>query len=239
VTELERALVALGRELDLPAAPDLAAAVRSRLVAPSARRSWFRRRALVLAAAVLVVALAAALAIPSARSALLELFGLRGATIERVERLPALDPATGRRLGAPVSLERARESTSFRPLVPAEQEVRVFLDRAVPGAAVTFLWDDRRLLLTEFRGESTPYVQKSAGRGTRIEYTEVNGGIGYWLAGQRHVVVFRDAGGGVREVRLAGNVLLWEQGELTLRLEGARSKAEALEIAGTLRPAPV
>lgn len=239
MTELERALVALGRELDLPAAPDLAAAVRSRLVAPSARRSWFRRRALVLAAAVLVVALAAALAIPSARSALLELFGLRGATIERVERLPALDPATGRRLGAPVSLEQAGEAASFRPLVPAEPDVHVFLDRASPGGAVTFRWDDRRLLLTEFRGESTPFIQKSAGAGTRIEYIEVNRGAGYWLAGQRHVVVFRDAGGDVREARLAGNVLLWEQGELTLRLEGARSKAEALEIAGTLRPAPV
>ena len=45
MTELEQALVALGRELDVPAAPDLRRRVRERI----ARRSVRRRRLAVAA----------------------------------------------------------------------------------------------------------------------------------------------------------------------------------------------
>jgi hypothetical protein len=36
-------------------------------------------------------------------------------------------------------------------------------------------------------------------------------------------------------VLIRGNVLLWTRGELTLRLEGRLSKAQALRIARTIR----
>src|SRR5438094_536621 len=48
MTELERALVALGRELDIPAGPDLRSRVRERI-----ERKPRRRRAVVLAVALL------------------------------------------------------------------------------------------------------------------------------------------------------------------------------------------
>jgi hypothetical protein len=237
--ELEQALRAIGRDIAYPSTPQLAVVVGERIRAEPrrARFAWLRSRRLLVALAVLVLAVTAALAIPPARSALLRFFGLKGATIERVERRPVVDEITGRRLGVEVSLEEARAAVPFRLLAPAQEDVEVFLDRVI--GAVTFRWDDRRLFLTEFRGETTPYVRKSAGPGTRIEFVEVSGGPGYWLAGEPHVVVFRDARGFVREARVAGNVLLWERGELTLRLEGAASKEEALRIAGTLRRAPV
>src|SRR6266513_2375430 len=82
MTELERALVALGRELDIPAGPDLRSRVRERI-----ERKPRRRRAAVLAVA-LLVALGIALAVPPARSAILRFFHIGSVTIERVETLP-------------------------------------------------------------------------------------------------------------------------------------------------------
>jgi hypothetical protein len=238
VPELGPALRDLGRHVEFPPTPELALVVGQRLQAerPPPRRFALRRRSLVIALAALALAVGAAFAIPPARSAILELLGLRGVTIERVEGQPVFDRETGRRLGLPVSLEDARRAASFTPLVPRGADVQVTLDRRIPGAAVSFSWNDRRLLLTEFRGEATPFVEKSAGSGTRIEFVAVGESPGFWLTGERHLVVFRDARGRILESRAAGNVLLWERGEVTLRLEGARTKAEALAIAGTLRP---
>ncbi len=51
------------------------------------------------------------------------------------------------------------------------------------------------------------------------------------------MIVYRDREGMVREEpRTAGNVLLWDRGGVTYRLEGAATQRRALEILGTLRP---
>ena len=65
----------------------------------------------------------------------------------------------------------------------------------------------------------------------------VNGEPGFWIAGDFHEVLYLDANGEsiADSVRLAGNVLLWEQGDLTLRLESALTKSEALRIARSIR----
>lgn len=223
---LEAALRQVGAELEFPPEPQVAGRVAARL---SARRRTRRPWLIALAAAVLAVAVA--FAVPPARSALLRFFGIQGATIERVAERPVFTQQTNRKLGVPVTLEEARRRAPFPLLVP-DGAARVFYDADIP--AVTFDLSGR--LLTEFRGASTPYVEKSAGPGTAIEQTSVHGWFGYWLEGERHRVVFRDARGRVLESRAAGNVLLWEQSGLTLRLEGARTKAEALRTAGTLRP---
>jgi hypothetical protein len=59
---------------------------------------------------------------------------------------------------------------------------------------------------------------------------------GYWLTGAPHVISYVDADGVVVDetVRLAGNVLLWEQDGVTFRIESLLSRAEALEIASSL-----
>jgi hypothetical protein len=221
---LEAALRQVGAELAFPPEPQVASRVAARIAARRRRRPW------LVALAVAVVAVAVALAVPPARSALLRFFGLEGATIERVEEQPVFQQHSNRKLGRPVTLEQARELARFELLVP-DRFARVFYDADIP--AVTF--DLSGMLLTEFRGEATPYVQKSVGPGTDVEFTPVNGGDGYWLSGARHRVVFRDGRGRVLESRAAGNVLLWEQGSVTLRLEGAPTKADALRVAGTLR----
>ena len=90
MTELERALLALGDELAFPDAPDVSDAVLRHLSSGDAPRRRLNRRALVFAAAALVVALGAAMAVPQARTAILEFFGLRGATVQRVDSLPTV-----------------------------------------------------------------------------------------------------------------------------------------------------
>jgi hypothetical protein len=232
---LERALRDLGRDVEFPRAPDLADAVGRRLRAEPAprRRPRFAGRPLALGLAVLAAAVAAAFAVPQTRAAILDLLGIGGATIERVETLP---PAEERGLdvpGQPVSLEEAEQAAAFTLRAPDGYDA-IYLDRSFRGGLVSFVDRDERLVLTQFRGEATPYIQKSTAPGTRIDQVEVDERIGYWLTGRRHVVVFADDSGDVRERRVAGNVLLWERDGITYRLEGARTLAQALGVVESL-----
>lgn len=217
MTPLEHALVALGRELELPPAPDLVSAVRARL---EPRRS---RRPLVLAlAAAALVALAAALAVPQARSTILRFFHLGGVTIERVETLPpAQERPLAQGLGPPRTVGEARRQVTFEPLLPPGIH-RVYVDE---GALLALLNEHgKTVLLTEFGGGF--YMKKVLGGQTRVEQVRVGRDYGLWVAGARHV--FRMPS---RAPRMAGNVLLWTHGDVTLRLEGRLTKAEAVRLA--------
>jgi hypothetical protein len=110
----------------------------------------------------------------------------------------------------------------------------VYLDRDVPGGRISLLIG--RVLVMEFRGTSTPYVLKLIGPGTRAKFVRVNGSQGVYLSGALHQVVFQALNGQIRtdRVRLAGNVLLWQQGPVTLRVEGTRTLRQALDIARSL-----
>ena len=239
MSELELALLALGRELDWPSEPNLEPAVRRRLVAAPARRRLPARRTLAFAAAVLAVAVGAVMAVPQTRAAVLDLFGLRGVSIERVETLPPVPKAAPRLLlGERISLDEARERVDFDVVVPDAlgEPDEVWWQGSPPGGMVSFVYGsstEPRALVTEFRGTVREVVFKKAAAGTRIEPVEVDGQPGYWLSGEPHVFSYFDRRGEFRQelVRLAGNTLLWERGALTMRLEASISKAEALAIA--------
>ena len=85
-------------------------------------------------------------------------------------------------------------------------------------------------LLTEFRGQEA-YIEKLIEPEAKVERVDV-GDIGAWFE-EPHVLAFVDRNGRFREntARLAGKTLLWQQGDVTLRLEGQLSKEEALRIA--------
>jgi hypothetical protein len=238
--ELEQRLRQLGGELAWPPEPRLAPRVAARLAADScAPRATGRRRTLVLALAALALAVATALAVPPARSALLELLRIGGAEIERVETLPATPPAGPLELGEPVSLAEARRRAEYAPLVPRAlpEPDGVYFRRPPPGGEVSFVYRSEdggvAAVLSQFRGDALPYVSKAAGPQTRVRRVAVGRREGVWLAGAPHVLVYQDQRGVIREQtrRLAGNVLLWERDGLTLRLEGALDLATALRIA--------
>jgi hypothetical protein len=229
----------LAADVAFPPTPALADAVAARLEPRRApERRWYGRRRVALAIAIALAAFAAVLAAsPGARSAFLEIFGIEGATVYRVERAPDVNRFGPLVRGEAVTLDEARRSVTFQVLVPpsgGRPVERVFLDRV--AGAVSFVYCCPELILTEFRGEAIPYVQKLAGPGVRIEHVSVDGAPGIWLEGA-HAVLFRDAQGIVREdeLRLAGNVLLWERGGVTYRLEGDIERGEALRLAEELR----
>jgi hypothetical protein len=246
---LELELRALGRELAFPPAPDFSSRVGERLRAgDSVGRGFGRhlaRSRLALALAVLAAALAAALAVPPVRAALLDLVGLGGVTIERVDELPPVTPARGLGLGAPVSLAEARRRVDFPVRLPDEdtwgEPDAAYVSSSFPGGAVSLLYGDERrvrLLVTQFRGSTEPaLVKKMVAPRTRLEIVTVRGEPGYWIAGAPHGVVFRDASGEIRDdvFRLATNVLLWVEDGVTYRVEADVDRDTALAIAESLR----
>jgi hypothetical protein len=230
MAELDGVLIELGRHVEFPPPPDLVPAVRERL---GQRGAW--RRPVAIALAVLVVALGAALAVPAARTAILDWLGLRGVRIVRVEQLPPA-PVIGRLdLGRSVPLAEARHQAPWL-LVPREAPDAIYVSPAIPGGKLSLLWGTPthvRLLLTQFRGEA--FVQKLIAPAAKVEPVDI-GDIGAWLD-QPHVLMYRDRHGRFREdtARLAGKTLLWQQGNVTLRLEGKLSKEKALQIARSAR----
>jgi hypothetical protein len=232
VNGLEQQLQALGRELAYPPEPDLAPAVLARLE----RRPFPWRRAVVVALAAVAIGIATAFAVPQARSEILRWFHLRGATVERVETLPpAVERSQAKGLGRAVSLKEAERELGARlalpPLKGGEPD-RVYV--LAHGFATVIIRDHgHSLLLSEFRAERFEALKKLVGSRSLIEQVTVNGARGLWLEGPPHTLTYVDRRGEVREkaVRIRGNVLLWTRGELTLRLEGRLSKAEALRIA--------
>jgi hypothetical protein len=234
--ELERRLTALGATIAYPPTPDLVSKVRPRLVKREApARSY--RRPLALAFAVLVLALAVAFAVPPARTALLRFFHIRGATVERVEVLPAAEPQTARGLGRPLGRAAAESRLGFLLVLPqgAHPDQVYVLEGAV--ATIPLRWHGRKLLLSEFRNGNLLLLKKLVSGQTFVEPLQVGSGTGLWIRGGGHVLIWLDRTGSFREkpVRVSGNVLLWRHEALTLRLQGQLSKREALLIAKELR----
>jgi hypothetical protein len=227
MNELERRLRAL--PVAVPAEPDLAPAVLARLEG----RPFPWRRVAVLALAVLAVAIAAAFAVPQARTTILHWFHIGGATIERVETLPpAVERSQAGGLGRPMSLEAAEHAVGFHILLPPYKccgpgRVYVLGDSM---ATVVLRIGGHRALLSEFPSFGEFTLKKLTGDQTELEWVPLGGRQAAWIHGGTHALRYFDKRLGVRErtVLIHGNVLIWVRGPLTLRLEGRLTKAEAL-----------
>ncbi len=238
MTGLEPRLRGVG--IEWPETPALAAAVERRLTAgPPPRRA--RRRALVLALAALAVALAATLAVPGARSAFLELFHLKGATVQVVEKLPPVVPSTSLdRLGEKVSLAEARRRAGF-DLVEPESLGEPDAVRAGNGGMVSFVYGeglDVRVIFSQAPGRTEPvFLKKLAGGGTIVRHVTVSGEPGLFISGEPHFFMWVGEDGSLRDepVYLARDVLLWQRGRLLLRLEGELTLERALAVARSVR----
>ena len=195
---------------------------------------------------------------PGTREAVARRLGLRGIGVQiGGPPPPTMTTTPGTRLdlglGTPVPLEEARRRVGFPVLVPGtgglDRPDAVFVSEAEPaGGRVDMVWrprpglpasafTDAGLLITQFRGEPTPeFLKKVTGAGL-VEFVEVGGEPGYWFSGEPHFFTYRDAAGTLRDeqTRLAGNTLIWQRGDLTLRLEGELSKEEAIRIAESMR----
>jgi len=240
VTELERALVTLGRDVDVPATPDLTTAVLARVEPRPAVRP--RRRWAVAVAFAVLAALAATLAIPEARSALLRVLHIGGERIEFVDELPPVSTSGDLeiRLGERVSLAEAREKAGFDLRELEEPPDRVYLLGST--GTVWFVYGDPGrvglLVAQTSRLAVDPILfKKLVGSETQVDEVSVEGSRGVFLGGAPHVVLLLDENGNVVEesVRLARNVLVWGANGVAYRLEGDLTKEEALNLASSLR----
>jgi len=253
--ELERALRELGPRYPYPPTPNLALAVRRRLVArpvaPVRRLMLWRdpRRLVLAAAVVLVLAGAAALINPTSRDAIAHFFHVPGVIVSRVSPLPSLSPVTPLNLGRRTTLADAQSAASFTIAVPADLGApdAVYVESGVPGGEVALAYTPRPgiplvkqtglgVLITEFRGDLLPgFLTKEVGPSTTLQETSVNGDPGWWVAGEPHIVFVQVSGTDYQvQLRMAANTLIWEHGGVTYRIESSLSRADAFRIAAGL-----
>jgi len=262
---LAAALAELGEALSFPPTPRLApavvAAIRaapSRSRAPWSHGQWSlgrwslgrglgRSLVLGLAATLLLAGLAAAIGF--ALGGLRITFGGPSPGSPLPHRL-----VLERAFGDPVSVDQLDERLAFTPLAPTLVELgapdHVYVAEPPAGGGLALIWGDRprfaadpesglSIVLTEFRADIGPETfEKMVNAGVRIEVVRVNGHPAYWIEGGEHFFFYRDANGEVVEgtLRLVESALVWEQDGLTLRIEGAPSRREAVRIAESLAP---
>jgi hypothetical protein len=234
MSELELALTRLGGEIDYPETPDLGGPVRRRLAEGRRPVAW--KRPLVIALAALLVAVAAAMAVPQARSEILDWLGIGSVTIRYVDDLPKVEKTQGDlALGERFSLDEARERAQFRvevPTIDGLEDPDVYLGRL---GQVSFLYgseEDPRLLITQIIG--TGALEKLLSDETTVERVRVGAAEGAWLEGGEHVLFFPSAG--PESQRLVGNTLLLQREDnVTVRIEADISKEEAVRIFRSMR----
>jgi hypothetical protein len=263
--ELERALVDLGRRIAFPPTPDLAGRVRVGLDTATRRSrrpfgflySWPRVAATLAALLLLTVIVGLTPPVREAVAGWLELRGVRFFTVPETPAGTAVptgvpSPAALTADGRLVTLDQVRREVTFPVLVPSSALVgvpdEVYVAEEPVGGRVTLLYRPRPglpeareagtgLLITQFRGGLVPFIQKGLPPGSTVQAVAVAGAPGFWVEGEPHVLIFRDATGQFREQpsRLAGNTLLWERDGITYRLESALGRDEAIRIAESMR----
>jgi hypothetical protein len=241
------ALASLGREVAYPATPSLAPAVTSRLLADRAARvprpfpgaaAWTRRRRLAVAA----VGVLALLALAAASRFVIGAIEIRVQPgTSPAASLPPVGPAV---LGEVVSLPDAAAAAGFRPSLPAGPAPDgAYVVRGPAGRdGVLLAWrpsdrypaiagTDWGLLLLVLRSDAETVV-KTAARFEDVRRVEVGAAEGSWITVPHPISIATDRG--VLELRSSGNVLIWEAGGLTYRLETSLDRAAALEVAGSM-----
>lgn len=241
-------LRALGTWLATPEPPDVRAAVRARLadapqstVQPKHRTRWLAAAAALLLAIVIAV-------VPQSRAAVAHAVTgvLRFAGVEVHKGQPHVAPSPSPLPSTrSAGLDEARRVAKFPITVPARLGVpdEVLLADPAPDGAprvVSLLYRNPNgggaIRLDEFDGELEPgFVKTQSGPDT--EWTQIKGNFALWLP-HPHAVVYVDRAGVRHEetARLAGTTLIWSDGRVSYRLEGVPTKAEAVEIAGSLAP---
>ena len=242
---LERRLREVGKRLAAPSGEDLASSVAERIRADRARSLHRPRRRTVVLAAAAVVAVAGA---ASATGLLLRGVEIRRVPSPRPPASPEVPPEL--HLGRRATLAEAGQRLGFAvplPRIPGPPD-EVFVGREPPGGRVTLSYDPipgipfdpatgKGMLITMFRGRAErDFVSKELGPDTSLRQVDVGGAPGFWIEGAPHTVYYLDDRGRIfpDSVRLAGNILLWQRGELTLRLESRLSLPWALDVAESM-----
>lgn len=247
MSDLERTLGRAAAGIDWPDA-DLTGPVLARVTTGEQRTTGSRRWIQVaLAAAAIAIFVVAT---PAGRQAVADLLEVAGIRVGWSEQTAT--PVAELELGVQVSLEEATEMTSFPLLLPVGAEVGepdgVYFSDFPPGGAVHLVWESDRslpaagetgvgLLYSQFEPEAPLVFIKSLPPEVEAHPVTVRGNQGFWIEGAPHIIFYEDETG-LREerARLAANVLAWEEGGVTHRIETTLGLDDALRLAESLRP---
>lgn len=189
------------------------------------------------------------MAAPGSRHAVLSFLGLEGASIKHVSTLPERPANPTVLLGRKTSLAQASRVARFHVLVPATLPTPdfVYFSRIAKGGQVQLGYRPRAsippasqtglgLLVTEFRADLTrSLIRKMFTTQTSVSRVRISGHVGYWLQGGGHVVYYRRHGRDyVDTLRLATNTLIFNDGDVLVRIEASIPKSEAIRIAASL-----
>ena len=258
----EKRLVSIAKGMDYPSTPNVAGPVMRRL-RMSARPRFISRRFAWSLTAILVL-FASLMLIPPARAAILEFIQIGIVRIFRAEPTPVAPPqrefpstlvpmtATPalpseplipilERLAGERSLESAQQLVDYPILLPSYPPAlgkpdRVFVQDA-DGDMTILIWIDPEdstqvLMSLHLIPPGSWAIEKM--QPARVQETTVNGQRAVWAVGPYPV---QFSNGDLDFVRLIdGHVLIWTDGEVTLRLETELSLEEAVRVAESLEP---
>ncbi|WP_433437305.1 hypothetical protein [Nonomuraea sp. CA-141351] len=252
--DLESELLALGELLDVPSPPpaDVAAAVRARLepapgestgpdpahgpVRPHPRgpvRRVRRARWKVVAAVVLVV-IAITAATPQGRAAVVRILRFAGIELQIGDRPPKAVTTT-----APMPGEHTVEPDK----APGQVKFKVKTLKALGDARSVTVADNGRVVsmfwpngvrLDQFDGGVDPVFFKKLGP-PWPDYVKVGPYNAWWVPGAHPLGYILRQDGTEVPLRQAGPTLIWQQDTLSYRLEGLKSKEEAIRVATSLQ----
>jgi hypothetical protein len=251
---VETELRAYAHELDAALGDlDLSSAVMRQVELPAARmrsRERLRRRRRLVVALVAAIAATAVLAIPSARAAVTSFFDI-GAVRVHEEPPPVAPAASGAlRLGERTTLDgaRARMPVVVPNVDRLETPDEVWLDakgggvtslvyRAGPGLPEARHTDGIGLLVQEFSGNAGTFIDKYVMSGARAQRVALGPYEGVFISGGDHSLFYEDPTGieARAEGRLVGNALIFQRGDVTIRIEGDLSRERMIAIGESLR----
>jgi hypothetical protein len=237
--EWEMRVQKTSREFDFPPTPNIARQVRQRL-RPVPRRFVLGRVAAIL----LVLLLTIVFAVPEIRASVLEFLKI-GAVYFIDEPTPTPMPIPTPSIpllefGTEITLAEAQAAVEYPITLPTYPHDLgspnyVYLQET-PLPMVVLVWYEPASLDTEW---VFLYIINSRDAFFKFmpnepEYTSVNDRQAAWLT-DPHLMEYVERTSGAVERFIQANVLVWDAGAMTYRLEGNLSRDEAVEIAESLQ----
>ena len=260
--ELERELRELGTLIDYPPTPDIARATRRVLDEEEHSRprrflTAFPAMRWVAVAAAFVLVVAVPTLSPGLRATVSDWFVAEGVHNAGEPAVDAGSPERQTEAAPPAGVSKSGESLALRfsgerislreararmdgalllprmPKLGKPDEIYAAGTSGKNGVVVVYRGElppleDTGLVLTEIPGDvESAYLGGKSTVGPELERVTVDGGPGYWgYAGRIPSAM---------DPPLTGNVLLWEQGSVALRLEADLHEEQAIRIAESVR----
>lgn len=257
---LERILYETGKDFPYPPTPDISRKVTRRASAPRPRNL----RRLAWAVTILILLVGVLFAVPPVRAKILNFIQVgvvriflgptstpspAPATPSRPASTPVSTPTQAPTpallpslldLAGKTTLAEARQQAAFPVRLPAYPSDLgppdyVFLQNMV-SSMVVLVWtkpedpNQVRLSLDEFGPDA---IMAKKMMPPVLQTTTVNGHLAYWTSGP-YLFEFQNGDYGAR-LLVEGHALVWEEGDITYRLETGLSLDEAVKIAESLR----